>query len=295
LGEDERLHRHLVEVLRGAGLSESVTLGFWDAGMPDRLRLADGDQRRAAVAVQNPMTADQALLRTLVFPGLLHSVQRNLATGAESVALFEVASVSLASSGELPDQPARVAGVLAGAGAGFLELKGVVETVYGSLHAELAVERAAEPFLHPGRAARCGAGFLGELHPLVAEAFGIEAPVALFELDVVALSAVRTRITAYRDVTSFPPLRQDIAVAVAEDVAAGDVVAAVRAAGGPELVQVRVFDVYRGPQVGEGRKSLALHLVFQAADRTLTDAEADAARQRIVATLGDRFGAELRA
>ncbi|MGN6378812.1 MAG: phenylalanine--tRNA ligase subunit beta [Gaiellales bacterium] len=295
LGDDERFRRHLVDVLRGAGLSESVTLGFWEPDVADRLRLEPGDPRRAAVPVRNPMTADQALLRTMVFPGLLHSVHRNLSAGAESVALFEVAQVSLASDGELPDQPRRVAGVLAGRGAGYLELKGVAEALYRSLHAELDVERAGEPFLHPGRAARCEAGFLGELHPLVAEAFGIEATVAIFELDVAELAALRTGVTAYRDVTSFPPLRQDIAVAVAEDVAAAEVVAAAREAGGSELASVEVFDVYRGPQVGDGRKSLALHLVVQAADRTLTDAEGDAARARVVAALGERFGAKLRA
>ena len=109
------------------------------------------------------------------------------------------------------------------------------------------------------------------------------------------LAALRAGVAAYRDVTSFPPLRQDIAVAVDESVAAAEVVAAAREAGGPELVGAEVFDVYRGPQVGEGRKSMALHLVFQATDRTLTDAEGDAARSRIVAALGERFGAELRA
>jgi phenylalanyl-tRNA synthetase beta chain len=295
LGDDERFRRHLVDVLRGAGLSESVTLGFWEPDTADRLRLEAGDPRRHAVPVQNPMTADQALLRTMVFPGLLHSVHRNLAAGAESVALFEVAQVSLPSDGELPDQPRRVAGVLAGSGAGYLELKGVVEALYRSLHAELAVEREAVPFLHPGRAARSEAGFLGELHPLVAEAFGIEVTTAVFELDVATLAALRAGVAAYRDVTSFPPLRQDIAVAVDEAVAAAEVVAAAREAGGPELVGAQVFDVYRGPQVGEGRKSMALHLIFQAPDRTLTDAEGDAARGRIVAALGERFGAELRA
>ena len=117
-------------------------------------------------------------------------------------------------------------------------------------------------------------------------------PTILTLTTFISVLAAVTR--SYRDVTSFPPLRQDIAVIVPEELAAGDVVAAVREAGGAELAAVRVFDVYRGPQVGQGRKSLALHLVFQAADRTLTDAEGDAARERIVARLADRFGAELR-
>jgi phenylalanyl-tRNA synthetase beta chain len=98
----------------------------------------------------------------------------------------------------------------------------------------------------------------------------------------------------YRDVTSFPPLRQDIAVIVDEDVPAGRVVEVVRSSGGAELAGVDVFDVYRGPPVPEGRKSVALHLVFQSSDRTLTDAEGDAARGRIVAALASELGGELR-
>jgi phenylalanyl-tRNA synthetase beta chain len=99
----------------------------------------------------------------------------------------------------------------------------------------------------------------------------------------------------YEDVITYPAARQDIAVAVAEDVEAGAVVAAAHEAAGPELRLARVFDVYRGEQVGEGRKSLALHLVFRSTERTLTDDEATALRERVVAELAERFGAELRA
>jgi phenylalanyl-tRNA synthetase beta chain len=152
-----------------------------------------------------------------------------------------------------------------------------------------------EPFLHPGRAAAVADGFVGELHPLVAEAFGLEGVVAVFELGLDGLRGRPPEEVLYRDVISFPPLRQDIAVVVAEDVPAGRVVGVVREAAGAELATVEVFDVYRGPQVGEGRKSLALHLVFQAADRTLTDAEADALRERVVASLSEQVGGELRA
>jgi len=152
-----------------------------------------------------------------------------------------------------------------------------------------------EPFLHPGRAAAVGDGFVGELHPLVAEAFELEPGVAVFEVGLDGLRGRPPEEVLYRDVTSFPPLRQDIAVVVSEDVPAGRVVEVVRSAGGEALARVEVFDVYRGPQVGEGRKSLALHLVFQASDRTLTDAEADAVRERIVAALAADVGGELRA
>jgi phenylalanyl-tRNA synthetase beta chain len=117
----------------------------------------------------------------------------------------------------------------------------------------------------------------------------------VFELGLDGLRGAPPEQVLYRDVISFPPLRQDIAVVVAEDVPAGRVVDVVRAAAGPELAAVEVFDVYRKPPVPEGRKSLALHLVFQAADRTLTDAEADAVRAQVVAALAEQVGGELRA
>ena len=235
-------------------------------------------------------------MRALVFPGLLHSARRNLAMSRPRVDLFEIGHVFLRGDGKLPDQPARVAGVLAGAGAGFFAAKGVVETLVAAARIDPPEFRPAdEPFLHPGRSAAFADGFVGELHPLVAEAFGLEGVVAVFELGLEGLQGAPPEQVLYRDVISFPPLRQDIAVVVAEDVPAGAIVAVVRDAAGAELAAVEVFDVYRGPQVGEGRKSLALHLVFQAADRTLTDAEADALRERVVAALSEQVGGELRA
>ena len=137
-------------------------------------------------------------------------------------------------------------------------------------------------------------GFVGELHPEVAEAFGLEGTVAVFELGMDGLRGPAREQVLYRDVTSFPPLRQDIAVVVGEDVPAGRVVEVVRGSGGADLAAVEVFDVYRGAPVPEDRKSVALHLVFQSSERTLTDAEADAARGRIVAALAAELGGELR-
>ena len=296
LSDDERLRRLVTDILRGAGLSEAATLTLWDTGVPDRLRLAPDDPRRALVELMNPMSAEWAAMRTLVFPGLLHSARRNLAMSLPRVDLFEIGHVFLRSDGKLPDQPSRVAGVMAGAGAGFFDAKGVVETLTAAARIDPPHFRPAEePFLHPGRSAAVADGFVGELHPIVAEAFGLEGVVAVFELGLDGLRGRPPEQVLYRDVISFPPLRQDIAVVVAEDVPAGRVVEIVRAAAGAELATVEVFDVYRGPQVGDGRKSLALHLVFQASDRTLTDAEADALREGVVAALADQVGGELRA
>ena len=135
---------------------------------------------------------------------------------------------------------------------------------------------------------------LGELHPLVAEAYGIEATVGVVR-DRSRRAARRTTCRVYRDVVTFPPVRQDIAVVVDAEVPAGDVLAHVRDAGRrPAASRATSSTSTEGPQVGEGRKSLAIHLVFQAPDRTLTDEEADAAREQIVGALGERFGATLR-
>ena len=283
-------------MLLGTGLSEAVTTSFWDEGLAERLRLPEGHALRQAVRVANPMGADQALLRTALFPGLLDSVRRNVDAGRARVELFETGRVVLPSSAEIPDQPVRVAGVVAGEGAGFARMKGVTEALAAVLGVELAVQRTAEPFLHPGRSARLGeSGLLGELHPLVAEAFGIEVPVALFEIDLDELSGAGDAVALFRDVVSFPPVRQDIAVVLDAEVTAAEVLSVVREAGGELLASAEVFDVYEGPQVGEGRRSLAIHLVFQATDRTLTDDEADAVRAAIVSGLAEGLGGELRA
>jgi phenylalanyl-tRNA synthetase beta chain len=166
----------------------------------------------------------------------------------------------------------------------------VLETLYEALRVEFRVEQTQEPFLHPGKAARTDAGWLGELHP-----GRLEGGWGVFELDLGTLFAAVEPVPTYEDVITFPPIRQDIAVVVAQDVPAGALVDAAREAAGPELRQARVFDVYRGEQVGEGRKSVALALVFQSAERTLSDEDAAALRARIVALVAERFDAELRA
>jgi phenylalanyl-tRNA synthetase beta chain len=293
---DVRLRRRVVDVLLGAGLSEAASVTFTDEEIADRLRLPADDPRRNAVRVANPMSADQSLMRMLLFPGLLASASRNLDAGRDRAALFETGRVFLPGKGPLPDQPVRVAGVLAGRDSGFFDIKGVAELLARALHIDLPVSEAAEPFFHPGRTARLGdTGMIGELHPLVAERYGIDGPVSLFEIDLDELERRVPDVIVYRDMISFPPVRQDIAVVVGAGVSAARLVEVIRDAGGDLLVSAEVFDVYEGPQVGEGRRSLAVHLVFQSPERTLTDEEADAVREDIVGALRDRLGGELRA
>jgi phenylalanyl-tRNA synthetase beta chain len=276
LSREQRLRRIVEDVLVGAGLSEAYT---WSLGASD-----PGPE---AIALPDPMTSDQAVLRTTLLPGLVAATSTAVEVGTQDTGLFEIARVYLASASDLPDEPWHVGAVVRG---GFLGAKGVLEALYGTLHVELVVARTSHPLLHPGKTARTEAGVLGELHPTL-----LEGEWGAFELDLAALlEGVPERIV-YEDVITFPAVHQDIAVAVGEDVEVGALVYAAREAGGPLVREARVFDVYRGDQVGHGRKSVAVHLSFQSPERTLTDEEAAELRGRIVAALAERFGAELRA
>jgi phenylalanyl-tRNA synthetase beta chain len=272
--------------------------------------------------IDNPLSEDLAVMRPLLLPGLLDAARHNAAHGSPGVALFESAHV-YRPKGPLDDLPAgspagrtpvlerhhlavllteaRPAGWRTPAAPGdFYAARALLEALLSAAGADWVAEEGGRPFLHPGRAASVidraserKLGWLGELHPLVLRAWDLPGPVAGFELDIDTLVGLRAgRASGHRDVTTFPAVLQDIAVVVRDDVPAAEVEEAVRAGGGELLAGVRVFDLYRGEQVGEGRKSLAMRLEFRAPDRTLTDsevAERRAAIERELHAIGGRL------
>jgi phenylalanyl-tRNA synthetase beta chain len=276
LSTSQRLRRVTEDVLVGAGLSEAYT---WS--------LAASDPSADAIRLPDPMTSDQAILRTTLLPGLAAAAQTALDTGATGIGLFEIARVYLPSGEQLPTERWRLGAIVEG---GYAAAKGVLEALYGALHLELRVRRGSHPMFHPGKTAETDAGVLGELHPTV-----VEGVWGAFELDLEDLYAAVPDRVVYEDVITYPAVEQDIAVAVAEDVEAGALVDTAREAAGPLLREARVFDVYRGAQMGAGRKSVAIHLAFQSPEKTLTDEQAAELRGKIVEALAERFGAELRA
>ncbi len=332
LSRDQRLRRRAEDTLRDLGFDEVVGWSFTDPGEPARLRIAAEDPRANPVVLANPLSEDQSAMRTTVLGSLLDVARRNQAHGAASVALFESARVYLPSpptglnvaqqatsrpvgggfAGERAApcyEPHRVAALATGAlapaswrGAGepadFFALKGVLEALAGQLGAALSFAPAEEPFLHPGRSAAVGAGgepagWIGELHPLVAREWDLEA-AAGFEIDLAPLlAAAGAGEETFEDVTGFPAVNQDIAVVAPAEVSAETVRETVLAAGGELLRGARVFDLYEGEQVGEGNKSLALRLEFRAADRTLTDEEVAERRAAIESGLA-QIGGSLR-
>ncbi|HET9126037.1 MAG TPA: phenylalanine--tRNA ligase subunit beta [Solirubrobacteraceae bacterium] len=315
LTERQRIRRTAADALCAAGLSEIVG---WSFEGPE-LAAALGLQERPVVTLRNPMSIEQSRLRTTLLGSLLEVAARNRSRNPAStrpLALFETGAVYLPREGEAPAEPRTIAALTCGPvrpatwrepeprHADFFTIKGILAGLLDAIRVEWTARRLTPaPFLHPGRSAEIllgapdgalAGGWLGELHPAVAARFGIEQPVACFELDL-DLAAERVRPPAFRDVTSFPEVREDLAVVVGDEVPAAEVLSVVREAGGGLLRDVEIFDVYRDPErVGEGQVSLALRLRFGAADRTLTDEEVSGRRRRIARALGERLEGRVR-
>lgn len=308
----QQLRRQAADTLVGAGLHEVIGWSWSPPELADRLRLPADDHRRQALAVENPMSAEHSLLRTTLLGGLLDVAQRNVTRGIADVAIFESGAVFAPSDGrDLPHEPHLLGALLTGAlrpatwveprppKADFFAAKGVLAHLLDTLRVSWKLEPSSESFLHPGRTARVivtphgggdevVVGWIGELHPSVAGDWDLERTAA-FMIDLNVTIAAVPGPAVYADYTSFPEVRQDLAVVLPATVPAGEVVATVRRAGGPLLADAEVFDVYRGAQIGEGNVSLALRLAFRASDRTLTDEEVGERRTAIeeaLATLG---------
>jgi phenylalanyl-tRNA synthetase beta chain len=329
LTREQALRRRAEDVVRDIGFDAVVNLSLTDPELPGRLRIPEDDVRARPITVSNPLSRDHSVMRTTLLGSMLDSARHNLAHGAERVALTETGRAYLpvapegsdpkgtgVLAGEFPGgrsapayEPQRIGAIAVGTlgepgwreeapAADFYAMKGALEALCAQLGVALAVEAGEEPFLHPGRAGRAliggaEAGWIGEVHPLVCREWDLESAVA-FEVDLAALAgASPLGVEQYEDVISYPAVHEDIAVVVPEGVEAARVEAAVRDGGGSLLRSARIFDVYRGEQVGEGQKSLALRLEFRAPDRTLTDEEVAERRGAITEALAG-IGGSLR-
>jgi phenylalanyl-tRNA synthetase beta chain len=318
LTPDQRLRRRAEDALAGAGLSEVLGWVFAAPDQVDRLRIPADDPRHGAVALRNPMSEDMSVMRTTLLGSLLDVARRNRSRGMHDVRLFELGGIFLdqARDGEptaaeqrsepLPEEREHVGALMAGAirppswrepeppQADFYVAKAVLAALLDTLRVPWSVERGGEPFLHPGRAARVliggePAGWLGEIHPAVARTWDLDGGAG-FELDLGLVEAAALYVPRYEDLTSFPAVLQDRAWWFAADVAAADVLATVREAGGPLLRRAEIFDVYPTDE----RVSLAVRLEFRADDRTLTDEEVAQRRAKIDAAVAERLGGEPR-
>jgi phenylalanyl-tRNA synthetase beta chain len=296
----------LDEVIPYSLVEESRAAAWRDLAEPGSLRARGGFLRLA-----NPLSEDRTVKRMDLTPGLLETLVTNR-RNRRRVAVFETGRVFHRREAGLPDEPRRLGILLWGLrhepwwGApeppvmDFFDLKGVVTGLLERLClTDVALTPSSRAVLQPGRGVELAAGgvplgWMGELHPSVRRAWDLgEERVAVAELDLEAVIS-RRGAPVFRSPARFPAVTQDLALVVDQDLPAGEVMGVIGAAGGDLLVATTLFDVYRGPQVPEGKKSLAFSLVFQSAERTLTEEEASSRREAVVAALAARFGASLR-
>ncbi|MBE0416935.1 MAG: phenylalanine--tRNA ligase subunit beta [Coriobacteriia bacterium] len=307
----QRWMRRIDATMRAAGLNETMTYSFVDSADLGRVRMTVPDDG-LLVELVNPMSEEQAVMRTSLLPGLLRSVSYNQRRGVPDVHLYEIGTVFSTSPGrKLPREHGAVGGVMAGLWSrpgwtgddhplDFFDGKGVIEALAEDLSPRHFQVRPADlPWLQPGRSAEVlldskVAGWLGEVHPSVAAAFEADAPVVAFELDVEVLLSTARAVRTYTEVPRHPAVTLDVALVVDESVSVERVEQAIRKAGGVLLDTVRLFDVYRGLGVPEGSKSLAWALSYRVPDRTLTDEEVRPVHEKLLRKVCGAVGAELR-
>ena len=288
-------------VFAGEGFMEACNYSFYSPKDFDLLRLpADAPERRA-VKILNPIGEDLSVMRTILAPSMIANVVRNVRRGNDAGRLFELANVYLPEELPLRELPAeRKHLVLALWGEGdFFDVKGAVEAFAEAFGLRLAFERAEKPFLHPGvtAAVKMGekeVGWLGELHPAIAAELALEKKVYLAELDYAAMERKFAADITYKPIPKFPAVVRDLAVVVDEDVTCAQltdcILRACKAAKKAEL-----FDVFRGPRLGAGKKSMAMHITFvPEGDKPIVPENADAFFKKILSALEKNFGASLR-
>lgn len=331
LTHGQRVRRVVANTLAGQGLVEVLTYPFVSAKSHDDLGLAADDPRRTAVRIANPLSDEAPLMRTSVLSTLVEALRRNVSRGARDTAVFELGLVTrplwepLAAPvpgtdgrpddatlaqimDAVPPQPRRVALALTGdadpAGwwgpgrpADWTDAVGAARAIASALAVDLSVTPDDHAPWHPGRCARLEladgtlVGHAGELHPKVVAALGIPSRTCAAELDVDVLTAASDLTVQAGELSTYPVAHSDVALVVDEQVNAAALESALRRGAGEMLESIWLMDIYRGDQVGPGRKSLAYRLAFRAPERTLTTTEVNGLRDRAVATAAAAVGA----
>lgn len=305
---------HLRDLLIEMGFQEIVSYRLTTPQREAR-RLVPGTplEDKPYLLINNPIASDRYALRHSLLSSVLEAAERN-ARYTDRLALFEIGPIFLSSEeSSLPDEILKLAMLLSGprslpgwqpadrASMDFFDLKGYLEQLLEGMHiTSLHYEPAEHPSFHPGKCARIWSdeqllGVFGELHPLVSDHYDLsDNPTLAAELDLATLIAISPERYEIKSVSTFPPVLEDLAIVVDEATPAQRVAEVIQMAGGRTVTDIRLFDIYRSEQIGEGKKSLAYSLTYQAADRTLTDKEAAQVRNKILRRLEQEIGAKLR-
>ncbi len=287
---------------RALGYNEIITYSFVSPEIFDRIRLPQDSALRNPMRIQNPLGEDTSVMRTTALPSMLDILSRNMAYRNKDVKLYELAKIYLPVEGQLqPKEPKILVLGAYGQNADFFSVKGELEGIFSALRIKKASYAAAKnnPSYHPGRCAKVTIdgvhiGYVGQIHPLVAENYDIDCPVYCAEMDMDALMALQLPEPTYTPLPKFPTVTRDLAIVCNEEITVAQAEAVMEKAAGKLLRDIALFDIYRGANIPEGKKSMAFSLSLRADDRTLTDSDSEQVVARVLDAMQKELGAVLR-
>ena len=287
---------------RGLGYSEIITYSFVSPAIFDQIRLPADSPLRNAMRIQNPLGEDTSIMRTIALPSMMEILSRNNAYHNKSVKLYEMAKVYLPVDGAvLPEEPKMLLLGTYGAGETFFTLKGELEAIFKGLRVQKASYSAVKnnPSYHPGRCAKVAiggvdVGVIGQVHPLVAKNYGIDVDVYCAEINFTAVLGLLLPDATYTPLPKYPSVTRDLSLICDEAVTVAEVENVIDASAGKLLRGVKLFDIYRGVGVPEGKKSMAFSLELRADDRTLTDTDSEQVVSKVLKALEEKLCASLR-
>jgi len=290
------------QLCRGLGYSEIITYSFVSPTVFDQIRIPADSPLRNALKIQNPLGEDTSIMRTIALPSMMDILSRNNAYHNKSVKLYEVAKIYLPVEGQvLPEEPKMLLLGTYGANETFFTLKGEVEALFAGLRLKKASYTAVKnnPSYHPGRCAAVSidgveVGVMGQVHPLVAKNYGIDVDVYCAELNFTKLLTCQLPDATYTPLPKYPSVSRDLSLICDEAVTVADIETVITAAAGKLLRGVKLFDIYRGVGVPEGKKSMAFSLELRADDRTLTDSDSEGVVTKVLTALKEKLNAILR-
>lgn len=287
---------------RAMGYSEIITYSFVSPASFDAIRIPTDSPLRKTVKLVNPLGEDTSIMRTVILPSMLDILSRNFAFKNKGVKLYEIGKIYLPVEGQkLPDEPKRMIFGTYGEHENFFTLKGEIDTILDQLnvHPATYLANTKNPSYHPGRCADIiidgrKLGVIGQIHPLVAETYGIGGEVYVAELDFTGLQASLAPERVFHSLPKFPTVSRDLALVCEESMTVGMLEACIKKAGGKLLRSIQLFDIYRGPGIAPGKKSVAFSLELRADDRTLTDEDTTGVVNAVLEKLKNDLGVTLR-
>lgn len=290
------------EFLTGYGFSEAMHYSFISLKMLEKLQIDKDDIRMQPIAILNPLGEDSAYMRTTLIPSLLQTAALNLNRGNNNLRLFESSNVfykSPQSSEGLPYEENSIAMICYGDKEDFYSIRVVCEAILEKLEIKYSIQREDESYLHPGRSAALIHDEkklikIGQLHPSVAESFGIDKNVFIAEINIPLLMQCSEELQSIKDLPKYPAVTRDIAEVFTEDTLIGPVMDEIKKISGKLLEDISVFDVYRGKPIDKGFKSVAFSFIFRSPDKTLSDDEIQELMNKIISTLKEKYDANIR-